>query len=211
MLFHAYSHLLFSKNGVPDPAVPAWLYAITRWMGYGHFAVAVFIVLSGYCLMMPVARAPNGRLRGGMVAFIRRRSRRILPPYFAALFFSICLVYVGSRISAEQSEKLLAHLSIGSVLSHLLVLHNLQPIWSKTINPPMWSVGTEWDIYFIFALVLLPLFQRWGIWISVMAAFLIGLLPGYLLPASYNLSWACPWYTGLFALGMLGAVANFSP
>src|SRR5262245_54437637 len=49
---------------------------------HGHFAVAVFIVLSGYCLMRPVAGDPLGRLRGGMWGYLGRRARRILPPYF---------------------------------------------------------------------------------------------------------------------------------
>ena len=30
-------------------------------LDYGHFAVGVFIVLSGYCLMLPVARSTDGR------------------------------------------------------------------------------------------------------------------------------------------------------
>src|SRR5438270_2616521 len=52
---------------------------------HGHYAVAVFIVLSGYCLMLPVARDPCGRLPGGVVGYLGRRARRILPPYYAAL------------------------------------------------------------------------------------------------------------------------------
>src|SRR3954462_13179518 len=43
----------------------------------GHFAVAVFIVLSGYCLMRPVASDPSGRVRGGWRAYLLRRARRI--------------------------------------------------------------------------------------------------------------------------------------
>ena len=53
-------------------------------LGYGHLAVAVFIVLSGYCLMLPVARTEGAVLPGGALAFIQRRARRILPPYYAA-------------------------------------------------------------------------------------------------------------------------------
>ncbi len=32
---------------------------------HGHYAVTVFIVLSGYCLMLPVAYREDGQLRGG--------------------------------------------------------------------------------------------------------------------------------------------------
>lgn len=36
---------------------------------YGHYAVSVFIVISGFCLMLPVIRA-DGMLPGGVVRFI---------------------------------------------------------------------------------------------------------------------------------------------
>ena len=46
--------------------------ALTGWMLYSHFAVSVFIVISGFCLALPVMRS-GGRLRGGAR---RRNSRR---------------------------------------------------------------------------------------------------------------------------------------
>src|SRR5438046_15232 len=42
-------------------------------LSLGHFAVSVFIVLSGYCLMLPVVRG-DGTLRGGVGTFLKRRA-----------------------------------------------------------------------------------------------------------------------------------------
>jgi peptidoglycan/LPS O-acetylase OafA/YrhL len=46
---------------------------------YGHFAVAVFIVLSEFCLVLAVCR--DGALGGGAFGFLHRRARRLLPPF----------------------------------------------------------------------------------------------------------------------------------
>lgn len=199
---------------------PAWsevalpvVYA-TKVLLFGHFAVAVFITLSGYCLMLPVVRSREGRLRGGFWDYLVRRSRRLLPPYYAALVLSLLLI---ASISAlEQFTDFvwwgLPHfprqVSQESLISHLLLLHNLSPDWSHTINAPMWSLAVEWQIYFIFPLLLLPVWRRFGIAATVILAFCIGFGPHFLWNG--YLDWASPWYLGLFALGMAGAVIGFS-
>ncbi len=77
VLFHA-------GLGVGPEPVPGWTRNLQRAFSFGHDAVAVFIVLSGYCLMLPIARA-DGRLARGVRSYFGRRAWRILPPYFAAL------------------------------------------------------------------------------------------------------------------------------
>src|ERR1700677_3218944 len=46
------------------------IYLAIAWTGFGHFAVDVFIVLSGFSLMLPVAYAPDHRLRGGISHYL---------------------------------------------------------------------------------------------------------------------------------------------
>src|SRR3954467_13615802 len=66
---------------------------VQRGLSLGHDAVAVFIVLSGYCLMLPVTRSPiAGQLVRGIPHYIARRAWRILPPYFAALGGTLLLI-----------------------------------------------------------------------------------------------------------------------
>jgi peptidoglycan/LPS O-acetylase OafA/YrhL len=67
---------------------PPHRYAVLTYaMVTGHLAVSVFICISGFCLMLPVARG-DGALKGGPLLFFKRRARRILPPYYAALLLS---------------------------------------------------------------------------------------------------------------------------
>src|SRR5438067_7057279 len=64
---------------------------LTGWLYFGHFGVVVFIVLSGFCLMLPVVRG-DGTLRGGAKTFFQRRALRILPPYYVAIGLSLVLI-----------------------------------------------------------------------------------------------------------------------
>lgn len=127
-------------------ALPRWAQRAVSWADFGHTAVGIFIVLSGFSLMLPVARSQNGRLRGGVRLYLSRRARRILPPYYAALLLSLLPSALFSR-----------PLTLASVLSHAVLLHNLDPRWCHDINMALWSVATEWQIYFRLSFAARPL------------------------------------------------------
>ena len=197
--------------------LPGFWVFVTKFSRYGGFSVVVFIVLSGYCLMLPVARTKKGYISGNLLDYFKRRGRRILPPYYAALFFSLLLcvaIFCLQQLTTFEwtyanGDIFSPNLSFMDVISHLLLIHNFTPerhIYS--INGPMWSVAVEWQIYFLFPLLLLPVWRRWG-WLPVITtAFLIGLTPHYLLDSFIELSH--PWFVGLFALGMVAADIGFS-
>ncbi len=174
--------------------------------GYGHFAVAVFIVLSGFSLMLPIARSGVLELDRGFRDYVRRRSRRIMPPYYAALVLSIASL-VGAQLFLGQQANDEA-LSGGSIISHLFLVHNLSSDWVFRINGPMWSVATEWQIYFLLPLVLLPLWRRFGAAVTVSLAWLAPLALHLALPWDQNFSWAAPWFIGSFAAGMWCAIVS---
>ena len=190
--------------------VPHWGSAVLRPFSFGHYAVAVFIVLSGFCLMLPVAASADGQLRGGGRLYLVRRARRILPPYYAAFVLALLLVPVGAEVRRLAGITLdnPDQISIGNILAHLLLVHNWNPLYVQSIDGPLWSVATEWQIYFFLPFLLLPLWRRGGLAAALVAAFAIGLAPHFLLPKRHNFDWACPWYLGLFALGMAGAVIS---
>src|SRR5437764_4213800 len=74
--------------GYPVNHAPFW----AGWFIYGRFAVVVFIVLSGFSLALSPAR--HGWRLGGLSPFARRRARRILPAYWAALAFSLAIAWL---------------------------------------------------------------------------------------------------------------------
>jgi peptidoglycan/LPS O-acetylase OafA/YrhL len=167
--------------------------------------VQVFIVLSGYCLMLPVLQA-QGALRGGLSVFVQRRATRILPPYFAMLVIALgisAFIDAAGLISPPLDD-----LHAGNIASHVLLVHNWVPVWNKAIDPPMWSIAVEWQIYFLFPLLLLPIWRRTGSLAAIAVAFLIGLAPHFLLRG--HMDWSYPWFLGIFALGMAAAEINLS-
>jgi peptidoglycan/LPS O-acetylase OafA/YrhL len=183
-------------------------YPFLRWasgaLSYGTAAVSVFIVLSGYSLTLPLARSGRDWLDGGFQHYIARRAKRILPPYYACLALSWLLLAVVPGWSWGYATE--GAFESDVVLSHLLLVHQFSRDWIWKINAPLWSVGTEWTIYFLFPLLLIPALRIGGPMGAVFIGFAAGLAPAVLLPPLQNFWWAAPWYLGLFAFGMAAAV-----
>jgi peptidoglycan/LPS O-acetylase OafA/YrhL len=165
---------------------------------YAHFAVDIFIVISGFCLFLPVVRA-GVTLRGGALPFFKRRARRILPPYYAALVASL----LGLWITGETAQ--FTGPNFSRVWQHVLLVHDALSPFSP--NSALWSIAVECHIYLLFPLLVLS-WRRLGpagtlAWSAVVAAVLyVGLLS-----TTYRV--ITPQYLLLFGFGM-GAAAIFS-
>jgi peptidoglycan/LPS O-acetylase OafA/YrhL len=142
-LFVVFHHMWLSTwTSFPRTSGPWWL----TWLLYGHMAVAVFIVVSGFSLAL-VPMRNGGQLAGGVKRFLRRRAWRILPAYWAALIVSVALTAVfldPGYGPAAIARTLAVH---GSLLQDV--------VGSETPNGAFWSIAIEWQIYFLFPLILL--------------------------------------------------------
>jgi peptidoglycan/LPS O-acetylase OafA/YrhL len=191
--------------------IPTRVFRATKFLQLGHYAVAMFIVLSGYSLMLPVVRSANRELPGGAWAYLKRRARRILPPYYAALALTLLLFAIvpGLRepVAGWRQNTALPAFTAQAIASHLFLVHNLTASVFK-INSPMWSVATEWQIYFLLPALLLPVWRRWGNLTALAVAVIAGLAPHFLWSARIDA--AGPWYLGLFGFGMAAASVSFS-
>ena len=209
-LYVVMHHIYYSV--VAEFVLPPRVAKLTYWLILGRSAVDIFIVLSGYCLMLPVVRA--GVLKGGTLGFLKRRARRILPPYYFAMGLALIAIAVLPPLHDRSVPNAFWNAALpaftpGILLSHLLLIHNFNPAWANKIDHPMWSVATEWQIYFFFPLLLLPVWKRWGSAAAVGVAFLISLPPWFFF---FNIfREVVPLFLGLFALGMAAADINFSP
>lgn len=191
------------------------LFVLRTLLHYGHVAVCVFIALSGYCLMLPVltsrtATTPEGRgkLPGGFWSYIGRRARRILPAYFFALLFA-SLVRMVPGVSVPGMlwiSKWRAIPDAMDYISHILLFHNFRPDWNGQINMAFWSIAVEWQIYFIFPLVLLPIWRRFGNVGTLIIPFVLGVLAQRLLPYDPGVI-----YVAMFATGVVAAAINMGP
>jgi peptidoglycan/LPS O-acetylase OafA/YrhL len=187
---------------------------------HGHDAVVVFIVLSGFVLTLPVARAGKLEIPGGLAEYFRRRARRILPPYFAALAIFLLLgslwflatpLLQAHGFAARPNPIISADATVWGYLAHLFMIYNVKRSWALTVDSPMWSVATEWQIYFLFPFILLPLWRRAGLAAAIVGGFAVGLIPVFLLPRDTDFDTWCPWLLGDFAMGMAAAAIAIAP
>lgn len=146
VLHHIYWQV-WSEHAPPPEGVAI---AISQALRFGHAAVAIFIVLSGFSLMLPLARH-NYKYPGGIKRFYLKRAVRIIPPYYAALFLSVFLAVT------KFSQKLGTHYDMcipvdpNQVLGCLMFMPEFNTLNG---NHAFWSIGLECKIYLLFPLLL---------------------------------------------------------
>jgi peptidoglycan/LPS O-acetylase OafA/YrhL len=198
---HAFAQI-WNRIFVPPPVFAPW-----RWfLVLGHLSVTIFIVISGFCLALPVIEA-GGILRGGVKHFLRRRARRILPPYYAAL--ALCLLLIATVIGKPTGSLWDVPILVGptSIVSHVLLLQDL--FGTGHINYVFWSIAVEWQIYFLMPLIVL-VWRRFGPATAVTGALAFGYAI-MLLFAHTRVARMNTHFVGMFTLGMLAAYAARSP
>jgi len=178
--------------GYPVDTAPFW----AAWFIYGRFAVVVFIVLSGLSLTLAPAR--HGWRLDGLSRFARRRAWRILPPYWAALVFSLLVAWLVVPPPGESVPDL------WSVLVNGLLVQNI--VSEPTPNRAFWSIAVEAQLYLLFPLLLLLVRRRGAIAMvaavtAVVAA--VGIVGPHVAGIDTFVIQSAPDLAALFAVGVL--------
>jgi peptidoglycan/LPS O-acetylase OafA/YrhL len=131
----------------------------------GRYAVVSFLVISGFCLALPVVRKENGLANFSLQEFLKRRAYRILPPYYIALLLSIGISLFGmhGNIFADPTVGGYIALTIGHAWPHFFLLQNLISHYAYYIDGPLWSVCAEFHIYLLFGIIIIPLWRKIGL------------------------------------------------
>jgi peptidoglycan/LPS O-acetylase OafA/YrhL len=213
------SHVPFSGGGL----APSLSLALSGLVRLGRLGVPVFLVLSGFCIHLAVART-LARGEGGRpnwVGFWKRRFRRLYPPYAAAIVVSLALYALAGPSAFPPFERIVS--LPWDLLSHLLMVHNLFADYCFGLgNGPFWTLGLEEQLYALYALFLLLRCRRslgsaLGLTLLVSLAWqcgwrcLVGMDDGgpqpTLGPAPLALGRWLKWPLGLWFAWALGAVA----
>jgi len=230
-VYHCLEHTWDFRIG---EAPPTWFLRATFFLQSGRFAVSLFIIISGFCLMLPVVRN-RGVLKGGALSFFKRRARRILPPYYLTLALSLVLMFTLLAKRAGISFPSSVPAAKEWLLFHGLLLQNWRPFFSphypefatfdladimakspekqaqmgQLMGLDFDANGPLWSIavewqIYFFFPLLVLLFRKIGLGWSSLLTLLLSY--SFYLKFHHLLhGWMAPHYLGLFTLGMLGA------
>jgi peptidoglycan/LPS O-acetylase OafA/YrhL len=186
----------------------------------GWAGVYIFFPVSGYCIFAAVSRRENATIG----RFLLRRWRRIFPPYWASIVFTLAVAFGGSIFTRPP-----AYLNIGA--GHWLSVLTLTQGFTSAqaaVNSVYWSLCFEEQFYLLVALTLLATARHRWHWLMV-ATILSGLYRFAQWPAALRwdglflenwLEFACglaafawlrvpgrrAWATVVFAIALASAV-----
>ncbi|RYE36332.1 MAG: acyltransferase [Sphingobacteriaceae bacterium] len=181
----------------------------------GHFAVDLFIVLSGFCLMMPVVKS-NYKLKGGAYFFYKKRAIRIIPTYYIAIIFSLFLItfFIGNKTGTHWDASI--PVTTTAFLADLFFIQDFFYSTVSKINHVFWSIAVESRIYILFPLLIFIYKKMNAIW-SVGLSIIISVLFYYTLKYINSINNFIPIeiaglspYLILFTLGMVSADICFA-
>ena len=149
MLFHIYTESEIRFSQVPG---------LDLLLRSGSTAVSLFLVLSGFCLYVPFAGGRTQKFETR--EFFRRRARRLIPTYYAAMLLPIGLSLLGPTWSGLDS---LSFSQLGwQILTHVTFTHTFFPSSHFGLNGSYWSLGLEWHLYLAMPLLIFGI-RRFGL------------------------------------------------
>jgi peptidoglycan/LPS O-acetylase OafA/YrhL len=186
-----------------------WLFSDSPGLGgigrvINEFAAGVdlFMVLSGFCLFWPVCKTADGLRRWSCRDYARRRARRIIPPYYAAIAYVTVLPFVLVMIyrAFGQHGQWQTSPGIWQLATHLLFIHTLFPSTWNGIQGAFWSLGLEAEFYVMFPFIVMG-YRKLGIavvWPVVVASLLYRVAAASLLKHS---EWTTRFLASIFFMG----------
>jgi peptidoglycan/LPS O-acetylase OafA/YrhL len=190
-----YHIFLRAWSGYPG-AIHAPFWAVG--FSYGRGAVAMFIALSGFSLGLGPAR--SGWQFKSIGTYAHRRAWRILPPYWAALGFSLVMTWY---VLAQP------HLPVPngkSVAVYGLLVQDVFAVGSP--NRTFWSIAIEAQLYVLLPLLLLVVRRvsaRAMVGLVAAIVVTIGVLGPHVALMNTALVKFTPDLAVLFAVGLLAA------
>ncbi|WP_165820987.1 acyltransferase family protein [Nocardioides gansuensis] len=172
---------------------------VTALGGLAHSAVLVFIVLSGYLL--------GRHWRGGAILpqtwlFVRRRTWRLVPTYWAALLLTLgTMVALGLDHPGGTHWDVGLPVSWGRTVLNFLMLTDIAGI--ATFSHPMWTVPFEYHLYLLAPLIAVLRSRSAALALGGLLVLLIALSgPPEHMPPFLGLSFVLAFSTGLRRQGM---------
>ncbi len=179
----------FTTPGVASSMLHDLVVPATR---HGYIGVALFFVISGYCIAGAAARAGESLHPASM--FLRHRFRRIFPPYWWSILLAVALA-LGTVFIGGRTWKSIFPLDLRDWLLNIILLQG--PFGAGDIQTVYWSLTIELQFYLLIGcLLLVPIRPEW-------LAAAIAIVSGFLRPfPTLNLDGNVLAHWGQFSAGM---------
>lgn len=178
----------------PADGGPFWV----GWFIWGRFAVLVFIVLSGFSLALSPAR--HGWRLDGISAYARRRARRILPAFWAALAFSLAVAWLIVPQPRSGVPDLMSVLVNGALVQNI--------VSAPSPNTAFWSIAVEVQLYLLLPLLLFAVRKRGALAMVATVTLVVaavGIVGPHVARLDTFVTQSAPDLAALFALGIASA------
>jgi peptidoglycan/LPS O-acetylase OafA/YrhL len=129
-------------NAIVGPETFAGRMLLAGWLG-----VFLFFPISGYCILAALSSPHNSTIG----AFLKRRWRRIVPPYWASIAFAVAIGLAALPFNRGSIDAFLLS------PEHWASVATLTQVFTSarnTINPVYWSLCYEEQFYVVLAMLL---------------------------------------------------------
>lgn len=142
MMYHIW--ILGAQNQIPFAPAQRFLQ-----LG-GEIGVTLVFALSGFGIFYSLNSTEKRENKIHYFSFLKKRCIRILPQYYANIFL-IVMIGTGAYTLTAGNWK--------DIISHFLMIHNLSPIYSGSLNGVLWTMGVTMQFYLI-AIILYKLLMK---------------------------------------------------
>jgi peptidoglycan/LPS O-acetylase OafA/YrhL len=158
VVLHHASRMLWTGAPAAGSSL-AW--GIESFFSFGHQAVLLFFLISGFCIHHRQAQQRATRIP--VAGFAWRRLRRLYPPLVLALIVTAALDHFGAQLSpqlyTEPSNYWRGPITVGSSYSLQTLVGNLAfqarlSVPELGSNSPLWSLAFEFWFYALYPLLL---------------------------------------------------------
>lgn len=151
---------------------------------FGWTGVQLFLLISGFLIHLGFVKGEAKGLPLDVRSFLSKRFWRIYPPYLLTLLF-FCFAVNGGRYLTQPDK-------VVDLVSHLFMVHNLSQDTFWAINPSLWSIALEIQLYLVYPLLLFirkKLGMRRTLLLTLLMAGAMILLNQLGLPGNFQLSY----------------------
>ena len=198
-----FTYHIWENGDSPKHILPLFGLDIDLFGMFNQFPAGVdmFMVLSGFCLFLPVCKREGAPVGWDWKDYARRRVVRIVPTYYVAIMFSTLLPFVLVVLFhlLHQKANWPQVPSAMQFITHLTFTHTLFAGTWGGICGAFWSLGLEAQFYLVFPLVIWA-YSKCGIRVTG-AMMIVSVLYRIIGAKVVDGNWTSQFLMGIFFLG----------